>query len=67
VLQGALDDDVAPTLQEKFVATYNSAGGECRLEIFKGCAHDWLATPGSQTDRAYEMVKAYIARQVSAD
>lgn len=67
VLQGALDDDVAPRLQEKFVATYNSAGGECRLEIFKGCAHDWLATPGPDTDRAYEMVKGYIARQVSAD
>ena len=37
VLQGELDDNVLPSFQEKFAATYRAAGGECELEIFKDC------------------------------
>ena len=37
-----------------------------RGEIFKGCEHQWIAEPGPQTDRAHEMLKAFIARNVSA-
>jgi hypothetical protein len=36
------------------------------LEIFQGCEHRWVANPGPQTDRAYERIKAFIARQLSA-
>jgi acetyl esterase len=39
VLQGELDDNVLPAVQEKFAATYRAAGGECELEIFKDCEH----------------------------
>jgi acetyl esterase len=66
VLQGELDDNVLPSVQEKFAATYRAAGGECELEIFKDCEHRWVAKPGPQTDRAYERIKAFIARQLSA-
>ena len=66
VLQGELDDNVLPAVQEKFAATYRAAGGECELEIFKDCEHRWVANPGPQTDRAYERIKAFIARQLSA-
>ncbi len=66
VLQGELDDNVLPAVQEKFAATYRAAGGECELEIFKDCEHRWVANPGPQTDRAYERIKAFIARQLGA-
>jgi acetyl esterase/lipase len=66
VMQGALDDNVLPALQEKFAAAYRAAGGDCELEIFAGCEHEWVATPGPQTDRAHEMVKAFIARNLAA-
>lgn len=66
VLQGELDDNVLPAVQEKFAATYRAAGGECELEIFKDCEHRWVANPGPQTDRAYERIKAFIARQLAA-
>lgn len=66
ILQGELDDNVLPAVQEKFAATYRAAGGECELEIFKGCEHRWVAKPGPQTDRAYERIKAFIARQLAA-
>jgi len=65
IMQGALDDNVLPSVQEKFAATYKAAGGECQLQVFDGCEHEWVAKPGPQTDRAQEMVKAFIARQES--
>jgi acetyl esterase len=64
IMAGALDDNVLPEIQEKFVAAYRAAGGECQLQIFEGAEHEWVANPGPQTDRAREMVKAFIARQL---
>ena len=64
IMQGALDDNVLPALQEKFAATYRAAGGVCELTIFEGSEHEWVAEPGPQTDRAREMVKAFIARHL---
>jgi len=66
ILQGELDDNVRPAVQEKFAETYLKAGGECEFEVFKDCEHRWVANPGPQTDRAYEQIKAYIARQLRA-
>jgi acetyl esterase/lipase len=65
IMQGALDDNVLPAVQEKFAATYRAAGGEIRLQVFEGCEHEWVAKPGPQTDRAHEMVKAFIARNLT--
>jgi len=64
IMQGALDDNVLPAVQEKFAATYRAAGGVCELTLFEGSEHEWVAKPGPQTDRAREMVKAFIARQL---
>src|SRR5215470_16554337 len=66
IVQGALDDNVLPALQEKFAATYKAAGGVCELTVFEESEHEWVAKPGPQTDRAREMVKAFIARQLKA-
>ncbi|WP_089938254.1 alpha/beta hydrolase [Candidatus Entotheonella palauensis] len=64
ILQGDMDDNVLPVVQERFVAAYRSAGGEIELEMFPGCDHRWIVNPGPQTDRAIEMIKAFIARQL---
>jgi acetyl esterase/lipase len=66
ILQGELDDNVIPSIQQKFAATYRQAGGECQLEIFPGCGHMWVADPGPQTDRAHQMIRAFIAKQLQA-
>ncbi|MES2562663.1 MAG: alpha/beta hydrolase [Pseudomonadota bacterium] len=66
IMQGDLDDNVIPAIQEKFAATYRKAGGQCQLEIFKDCDHMWVADPGPQTDKAHEMAKEFIARQLQA-
>ena len=64
IMQGALDDNVLPAVQEKFAETYKAAGGDCHYQLFEGSEHEWVAKPGPQTDRAREMVKAFIARQL---
>jgi acetyl esterase len=66
IMQGSLDDNVLPAVQERFVQTYRDTGGDVQYQLFEGCEHEWVAKPGPQTDRAQKMVKAFIARQVNA-
>ena len=66
VLQGELDDNVLPAVQEHFVATYRAAGGKIDYEVFPGAEHRWIIQPGPQTDRAIDMIKTFIARQLQA-
>ena len=65
IMQGALDDNVLPAVQEKFAQTYKAAGGDIQYQLFEDSEHEWVAKPGPQTDRARELVKAFIARQVN--
>lgn len=65
IMQGELDDNVRPAVQEKFANSYRAAGGECEYELFAGCQHLWIDDPGPMTDRAHEMVKAFIAKQLN--
>ena len=66
IMQGALDDNVLPQMQEKFVKTYRAAGGACDYHLFENSVHEWVAEPGPQTDKARETVKEFIARQLKA-
>src|ERR1700761_2165230 len=52
VMQGALDDNVLPEAQEKFVKTYKAAGGNVEFHIFADSEHEWVAKEGPQTDKA---------------
>ena len=66
IMQGALDDNVRPEVQERFANAYRAAGGQCQYEVFSNCEHLWIDDPGPMTDRAHEMVKQFIARQLRA-
>ena len=65
IMQGALDDNVLPAAQEKFVATYKAAGGDVSFTVFEDSEHEWVAKEGPQTDRARAMAKAFIATQLA--
>jgi acetyl esterase/lipase len=65
IMQGELDDNVLPAVQKKFADTYRAAGGDVQFEVFANSEHEWTGKPGPQTNRAYEMVKSFIARNVS--
>jgi acetyl esterase/lipase len=66
IMQGALDDNVLPEMQEKFARTYRAAGGACDYRLFESSVHEWVAEPGPQTDKARAVVKEFIARQLSS-
>lgn len=66
IMQGALDDNVLPETQEEFARAYRAAGGECDYRLFENSVHEWVAAPGPQTDKAREVVKEFIARQLKA-
>jgi acetyl esterase/lipase len=66
IMQGGLDDNVIPVIQEKFSASYRAAGGECQYELFEGATHEWVAEPSANTTRAHEMLKAFINKQLKA-
>jgi acetyl esterase/lipase len=66
IMQGALDDNVLPAMQEDFVKTYKAAGGSCEYHLFENSVHEWVAEPGPQTDKARMVVKDFIARQLKA-
>jgi len=66
IMQGELDDNVLPAVQKKFAETYRATGGDCQFQVFEQSEHEWVAKPGPQTDRAHEMVKAFIARNLNS-
>jgi len=66
IMQGALDDNVLPEMQEKFAKTYRAAGGDCDYRLFENSVHEWVAEPGPQTDKAREVVKQFVAQQLKA-
>jgi len=65
IMQGALDDNVLPEMQEKFAQTYRAAGGDCDYRLFENSVHEWVAEPGPQTDKARQTAKEFIARQLT--
>jgi acetyl esterase len=66
IMQGALDDNVLPEMQQQFGETYRAAGGSCDYRLFENSVHEWVAEPGPQTDKAREVAKEFIARQLKA-
>jgi acetyl esterase/lipase len=66
IMQGELDDNVLPAAQKKFAETYRAAGGDCQYQLFEQSEHEWVAKPGPQTDRAHEMLKGFIARNLNS-
>ena len=66
IMQGAMDDNVLPEMQEKFVEVYRAAGGSCEYRLFEDSTHEWVAVLGPQTDKARDTMKAFIAEQLRA-
>ncbi|MBV8033164.1 MAG: alpha/beta hydrolase [Betaproteobacteria bacterium] len=66
IMHGGADDHVLPANQKKFADAYRAAGGDVQFMLFDGAEHEWVAKPGPQTDRAHEVAKAFISRQLKA-
>jgi len=65
IVQGTADDNVPMSIPESFVRAFRGAGGEIELAIFPGMPHGFGNTPGPESERAIELMKAFITRQLT--
>lgn len=63
VVQGYPDSNIPKAIPERFVESYKKAGGSIEIEWFPGAPHGFMRNPSADTDRALEVIKAFIARQ----
>jgi acetyl esterase/lipase len=66
VVQGTADDNLPVAIVERFVSSYCEAGGTVDLEIFPGMPHGFGNKPGPESERAVDLMKRFIARQLAA-
>ncbi len=65
IVQGTADDNVPLSIPHRFVAAYRAAGGAVELELFTDMPHGFVRNPGAESDRALELMKAFVARQLA--
>lgn len=65
IIQGTNDNNVPLSITQRFETTYRAAGGHIERELFEGMPHGFANTPGPESDRAIELMKGFIARQLS--
>jgi len=64
LLQGTADDNVPLSVAHRFVEAYRAAGGAVELELFPDMPHGFARNPGAEADRAVQLMKAFVARQL---
>jgi hypothetical protein len=65
IMQGALDDNILPAAQENSRRHIGPPAETFSFSCSKTVKREWVAQEGPQADRAREMVKAFIARNVN--
>ena len=66
IIHGDADTVVPPSHVQRFTQSYRAAGGDADLQLFVGMPHGFLnASPGPEADRAVDVVKTFIARQLA--
>jgi acetyl esterase/lipase len=67
LLQGTADNNLTMAMSLRFVATYRLAGGEAELEQFPDMPHGFGNQPGAESERAIQVMKAFVARQLQSE
>ena len=65
IIQGTNDSNIPLFIPEKFEASYRAAGGDVEVEYFPGMPHRFGNMPGPESERAIELMKGFIARQLA--
>ncbi len=66
IIQGTADNNVPMSVPYSFVASYSAAGGHIELEEFPEMHHGFGREQSEATDRAIELMKTFVAKQLSA-
>jgi dipeptidyl aminopeptidase/acylaminoacyl peptidase len=65
IIQGLADDNVPLSALHRFIEVYRAAGGVVEIELFPDMPHGFACNPGVQSDRALEIMKAFVFRQLT--
>ena len=65
IVQGTDDENLPVPVTEQFAEAYRRAGGEMQLELFPGMPHRFGLQAGPDSDRAIELMKGFVARQLN--
>ena len=65
VIQGTNDGNVPLSIPQRFEEVYRSRGGNIEVEYFPGMPHGFGNQPHPESERAIELMKGFIARQLS--
>jgi acetyl esterase/lipase len=65
ILQGTKDSNVPLAISERFAADYKAAGGSVQRELFPDMPHGFARDPGPESDRAVDLMKAFLAAQLN--
>ena len=64
LIQGTADENIPQTIPERFATSYRAAGGELSLELFSGMPHSFVGGLYPESQRALDLMKTWVARQV---
>jgi acetyl esterase len=59
------DTNMSPTVQQRFAASYQAAGGRIQVELLPGAPHDFVNTAGPNLDHAIVLMKPFIEQQLA--
>lgn len=62
VVQGTRDDNVPLSIPQRFETAFRAAGGDIQVEYFTDQVHGFGNMPGPESERAINLIKAFIAR-----
>jgi acetyl esterase/lipase len=64
IIHGEADEEVPVSLSREFAKSYSAAGGQVEVHTFPDMPHLFMLKPGRQTDRALQITRSFIARQL---
>ena len=64
VVQGTADGNIPHEIPQRFAESYARAGGHAEYEAFPGMPHQFAKDPGPETDRAIDLMRSFISREV---
>ncbi len=65
ILQGTADLNIPMSIPRAFAQSYRIAGGDVELEEFPEMPHRFIEEASDATDKALELAKAFVARQLA--
>ena len=54
------DTNMSPAIQQRFAASYQTAGGRIQIELLPGAPHDFVNTASPNLDRALSLIRGFI-------